>query len=111
MTHEPSSPTPHVTLRGEPVGSKVTFRDLYVNTLFHSPRASQASRDKLSKSPTVADEFAKISLLTNVGRINTTMSCKYRLRISCKAAQRHSNWYISSIVADASDDRIYPWAY
>lgn len=31
-------------------------------------------------TPAFAIEFAKIALLTNVGRINTTMACEYRPR-------------------------------
>ena len=68
---------PYPTLHGDPAGSKVTFRDLYVNTLLHSPRCSKVSREKLQDNPEFADEFAKIALLSNVGRINTTMACKY----------------------------------
>lgn len=67
---------PYVSLHGEHAGSKVTFRDLYVNALVHSPRCSKVSRDKLLETPAFADEFAKISLLSNVGRINTTMACE-----------------------------------
>lgn len=32
------------------------------------------------ETPAFAIEFAKIALLTNVGRINTTMACEYRPR-------------------------------
>lgn len=55
----------------------ITFRDLYLNTLTHSPRCSKVSREKIAESPNFGDEFAKISLLSNVGRINTTMACEY----------------------------------
>lgn len=65
---------PYPTLHGEPAGTKVSFRDLYVNTLLHSPRCSKVSREKLQGQPAFADEFAKISVLSNVGRINTTMA-------------------------------------
>ncbi|EKM60918.1 uncharacterized protein PHACADRAFT_247139 [Phanerochaete carnosa HHB-10118-sp] len=65
---------PYPTLHGEPAGTKVTFRDLYVNTLLHSSRCSKVSRDKLQDNASFADEFAKISILSNVGRINTTMA-------------------------------------
>ncbi|GJE85975.1 hypothetical protein PsYK624_020550 [Phanerochaete sordida] len=65
---------PHPTLHGQPAGTKVSFRDLYVNTLLHSPRCSKVSREKLQDNPKFADEFAKISVLSNVGRINTTMA-------------------------------------
>ncbi|KAI0762823.1 hypothetical protein C8Q74DRAFT_1319181 [Fomes fomentarius] len=65
---------PCTTIRGDPAGTKVTFRDLYVNALIHSPRCSKASRDKIRESPEFGNEFAMISLLSNVGRINTTMA-------------------------------------
>lgn len=54
----------------------MTFRDLYVNAIIHSPRCSRACRDKILETPKFGDEFAKISLLSNVGRINTTMACE-----------------------------------
>ena len=67
---------PHTTIRGDPAGTRVTFRDLYVNALIHSPKCSKASRDKIRESPEFGNEFAMISLLSNVGRINTTMACE-----------------------------------
>ncbi|KIP12624.1 hypothetical protein PHLGIDRAFT_42268, partial [Phlebiopsis gigantea 11061_1 CR5-6] len=65
---------PFTTLHGDPAGTKVTFRDLYINTLIHSPRCSKISREKLHDNPHFADEFSKMALLSNVGRINTTMA-------------------------------------
>ena len=32
-------------------------------------------RDKMTETPEFGTDFAKISLLANVGRINTTMAC------------------------------------
>lgn len=54
---------------------KVTFSDLYVNALFHSPKCSKILREKMRETPEFALEFCKIALLANVGRINTTMAC------------------------------------
>ncbi|KAH9944538.1 uncharacterized protein BXZ73DRAFT_87417 [Epithele typhae] len=65
---------PHNTIRGYPPHSKVSFRDLYVNALIHSPKCSRALRDKIRESPLFGNEFGMISLLSNVGRINTTMA-------------------------------------
>ncbi|EED81243.1 predicted protein [Postia placenta Mad-698-R] len=65
---------PYRTLNGAPAGTKVTFRELYINSLLHSPRCSKASRDKIIESPAFGIEFSKMSLLSNVGRINTTMA-------------------------------------
>ena len=67
---------PYPTIQGGPAGSKVTFRDLYVNALVHSAKCSKVTKDKLLDTPEFGVEFSKISLLSNVGRINTTMACK-----------------------------------
>ncbi len=59
--------------------TKVNFCDLYVHALYNSAKCSKVMRDKMLETPAFAVEFAKISLLTNVGRINTTMACmRYR---------------------------------
>ncbi|KAJ3762161.1 hypothetical protein EV360DRAFT_79584 [Lentinula raphanica] len=54
--------------------SRITFRELYVNALFHSNKCSKVLKDKMLETPEFGVELAKISLLTNVGRINTTMA-------------------------------------
>ncbi|PCH33506.1 hypothetical protein WOLCODRAFT_129794 [Wolfiporia cocos MD-104 SS10] len=56
---------------GKPV---VNFCDLYVNALYNSSKCSKVLKEKMVETPAFAIEFAKISLLTNVGRINTTMA-------------------------------------
>ena len=55
----------------------VNFCDLYVNALFNSTKCSKVLKDKMVDTPEFAIEFAKIALLPNVGRINTTMACGY----------------------------------
>ncbi|THH32009.1 hypothetical protein EUX98_g2189 [Antrodiella citrinella] len=65
---------PFPTIHGGPAGTKVTFRDLYVNALAHSSKCSKVTKDKLLETPEFGVEFSKISLLSNVGRINTTMA-------------------------------------
>ncbi|KAI0004205.1 hypothetical protein BJV74DRAFT_763494 [Russula compacta] len=54
--------------------TKVNFCDLYIHALYNSAKCSKVMRDKMLETPAFAVEFAKISLLTNVGRINTTMA-------------------------------------
>ena len=61
----------------------VNFRDLYVNALYHSTKCSKVLKDKMVDTPAFAVELAKISLLTNVGRINTTMACMHECHRSC----------------------------
>ena len=55
--------------------NKVCFKDLYINSLYQSPRCSKVLKDKMKETPAFALEFGKIALLTNIGRINTTMAC------------------------------------
>jgi hypothetical protein len=55
--------------------TKLNFCDLYVNALFNSTKCSKVLKEKMLETPQFAIELAKISLLTNVGRINTTMAC------------------------------------
>ena len=57
--------------------AKLHFCDLYVNALYKSSKCSKVLKDKMVETPMFAVELAKISLLTNVGRINTTMACTY----------------------------------
>ncbi|KAG5639379.1 hypothetical protein H0H81_003523 [Sphagnurus paluster] len=54
--------------------SKVTFAELYVSALYNSSKCSKVLREKMLDTPAFSIELAKISLLTNVGRINTTMA-------------------------------------
>ncbi|KAG7450316.1 uncharacterized protein BT62DRAFT_927633 [Guyanagaster necrorhizus] len=54
--------------------SKLAFRDLYINALYNSSKCSKVLKEKMVDTPAFALEFAKICLLTNVGRINTTMA-------------------------------------
>lgn len=55
--------------------SKVHFCDLYVNALYMSHKCSKVIKEKMAETPAFAIELAKFALLTNVGRINTTMAC------------------------------------
>jgi Ino eighty subunit 1 len=54
--------------------TKITFRELYVNALYHSNKCSKVLKEKILETPAFGVELGKISLLTNVGRINTTMA-------------------------------------
>jgi Ino eighty subunit 1 len=57
-------------------GKMCTFRDLYIHALYNSNKCSKVLKDKMVDTPAFGVELAKISLLTNVGRINTTMACE-----------------------------------
>ena len=67
---------PYPTNPGQTPPPKLTFRDLYLSTILHSPKCSRGPRDKALENQDFGTEFAKMSLLTNVGRINTTMACQ-----------------------------------
>lgn len=54
--------------------TKITFSELYINALYSSAKCSKVLKDKMIDTPAFATELAKFSLLTNVGRINTTMA-------------------------------------
>ncbi|KAK7463786.1 hypothetical protein VKT23_005726 [Stygiomarasmius scandens] len=53
---------------------KITFKELYINALYNSNKCSKVLKEKMVETPAFGVELAKISLLTNVGRINTTMA-------------------------------------
>ncbi|KAF8078411.1 hypothetical protein FPV67DRAFT_1465168 [Lyophyllum atratum] len=59
---------------GDTPAPKITFRDLYLKTILHSPKATKALKDKMADSNMFAEDFAMLALLVNVGRVNTTMS-------------------------------------
>lgn len=64
--------------------SKLTFRDLYTQAILRSPKATKALKDKMHESDTFSEDFAMLSLLVNIGRVNTTMSCEF---LSCLVAK------------------------
>ena len=65
---------PYPTNGAQP-SDKLCFRDLYIKSISHSPKATKALKDKMTESSVFSLDFAMLSLLVNVGRINTTMSC------------------------------------
>ncbi|KAK1223778.1 hypothetical protein PQX77_013302 [Marasmius sp. AFHP31] len=71
--------TPHPTTHKSETNKqellpKICFKDLYIRALCNSSKCSKVVKDKMTETPAFAVELAKISLLTNVGRINTTMA-------------------------------------
>lgn len=61
---------------------KICFRNLYLKYILHSPKATKALKDKMLDSQAFAEDFGMLALLVNVGRVNTTMSCKSFVSIS-----------------------------
>jgi Ino eighty subunit 1 len=54
-----------------------TFADIYINTMARSSKTSKVLREKLLNEREPALNMAMICLLVNVGRMNTTLNCKY----------------------------------
>jgi Ino eighty subunit 1 len=70
----PAFTNPYV---GEPHEyTKVSFRELYIQAILNSSKATKSFKEKIMDSPDFARDFAMLALLVNVGRINTSMSCE-----------------------------------
>lgn len=57
--------------------SKQTFADLYIDAMARSSKTSKILRDKLLSEHEPAKNMAMVCLLVNLGRMNTTLNCKY----------------------------------
>lgn len=57
-----------------PGSELLTFKELYIEALMHSAKCTKAMRDKIVADEEFAEDFAKVCLLVNVGRINTTLA-------------------------------------
>lgn len=56
------------------INGKLSFSDLYIATMAHSPKTSKVLRDRLLTDKAMAVPVAMVSLLVNVGRMNTTIN-------------------------------------
>lgn len=65
-----------------PTPNKITFRELYTTAILHSSKLSGVLKERMQASEAFAVEYAKIALLVNIGRINTTMACTCYFLIS-----------------------------
>lgn len=54
-----------------------TFADIYIDTMAKSSKCSQILKEKLLTDRIGAVDMAMICLLVNVGRMNTTLNCKF----------------------------------
>lgn len=55
--------------------SKMCFADLYIESMARSSKCSRVVRDKLFMDRELAISVAMVSLLVNVGKMNTTLTC------------------------------------
>jgi Ino eighty subunit 1 len=56
---------------------KQTFANLYIDAMARSSKTSKILRDKLLSEHEPAKNMAMVCLLVNLGRMNTTLNCKY----------------------------------
>lgn len=66
-----------------PTDRQWSFAELYLDCLASSSKAGKTLREKMSESQEYAVNFAKICLLVNLNRLNTTHACKSSWLSSC----------------------------
>lgn len=54
---------------------KSTFSELYIESMSRSSKCSRVVREKLLADTELAISVAMVSLLVNVGKMNTTLTC------------------------------------
>jgi Ino eighty subunit 1 len=54
---------------------KMTFSELYIDSMARSSKCSRVVREKLQIDTDLAISVAMVSLLVNVGKMNTTLTC------------------------------------
>lgn len=57
-----------------PGAEKLTFKELYIEALMNSSKCTKSMREKCLLDEEYAEDFSKVCLLVNVGRINTTLA-------------------------------------
>lgn len=61
----------------DPAREKETFADLYIDTMARSSKTSKILKDKLLTEHAPAKNMAMVCLLVNLGRMNTTLNCRF----------------------------------
>ncbi|PKI85874.1 hypothetical protein MVES_000355 [Malassezia vespertilionis] len=67
-------PAPHNDAWQHPGSEKLTFKELYIEALINSSKCTKSMREKCVLDEEYAEDFSKVCLLVNVGRINTTLA-------------------------------------
>lgn len=67
------------TLEGDDSGPNHSFADIYIHAMARSTKTSKVLREKLLSDRDSATNMAMICLLVNVGRMNTTLNCEYKI--------------------------------
>lgn len=58
-----------------------TFADIYLDAMANSSKCSKILKDKLLTERPAAINMAMVCLLVNVGRMNTTLNCKFLTKL------------------------------
>lgn len=74
---------PVFTNSWEPTKPKQCFADLYIDTMSRSSKTSKVLRDKLLSDREAAKGMAMVCLLVNIGRMNTTLNCRFPICPHC----------------------------
>lgn len=74
----------------EPDKPQQSFADLYIDTMARSSKTSKILRDKLLTEHEPAKNMAMVCLLVNLGRMNTTLNCKYERPVLRNMLMDHS---------------------
>ncbi|KAG7698550.1 hypothetical protein KL929_002846 [Ogataea haglerorum] len=61
-------------------GTRLTFFELYLITLMKSSKVSKVLKDRLSHDLSYALNFSVISILVNIGRLNTTVNFDHAMK-------------------------------
>jgi hypothetical protein len=56
---------------------QITFSELYIESISRSSKCSRVVRDKLLSDRDLAVSVGMVSLLVNVGKMNTTLTCTF----------------------------------
>lgn len=93
----------YCTVPGFYGGAKYTFAELYVRTLAESSKCSKILKERLLKDFDMGKSVAKVCLLVNTGRMNTTINFVPEMRSTLRTY--HS---IPSLQADPSSGSTKP---
>lgn len=80
-----------------PTDRQWSFAELYLDCIANSQKSTKNLKDKMVESQIFSVNYGKISLLINVGRINTTIACKL-LRLNS----------LFTLQVNLSSDLVYP---
>ncbi|ODV64739.1 hypothetical protein HYPBUDRAFT_145561 [Hyphopichia burtonii NRRL Y-1933] len=79
-----TNPFPFCNIPTTNNGPKLTFSELYIRTLAESSKSSKILKERLIREKDMAKSVAKVCLLVNAGRMNTTINFVPEMRSSLR---------------------------